>query len=89
MRRIGRIAYELELPNEYVSVHLVFHVSWLKICVGDLTTIVPLESLRVKESLSYKEVSVEILDRQVWKLRNKEVASVKVLWRNQQVEGST
>ncbi|WMV45529.1 hypothetical protein MTR67_038914 [Solanum verrucosum] len=30
-----------------------------------------------------------ILDRQVKRLRNKEVASVKVLWRNQQVESAT
>lgn len=33
---------------------------------------------RVKENLAYEEVWVEILDRQVKKLRNKEVASVKV-----------
>ena len=41
------------------------------------------------ENLSYKEVLVEILDRNVKKLRNKEVASVKVLWRNHIVEGGT
>ena len=43
----------------------------------------------VDENLSYKEVSVEILDRQVKRLRNKEVASVKVLWRNHLVEAAT
>nr|XP_016467128.1 PREDICTED: uncharacterized protein LOC107789773 [Nicotiana tabacum] len=32
---------------------------------------------------------VAILDRQVRKLRNKEIASVKVLWQNQQVEEAT
>ncbi|WMV24829.1 hypothetical protein MTR67_018214 [Solanum verrucosum] len=36
-----------------------------------------------------EEVPIEISDRQVSKLRNKEVASVKVLWRNQLVEGAT
>ncbi|WMV32635.1 hypothetical protein MTR67_026020, partial [Solanum verrucosum] len=41
------------------------------------------------ESLSYEEVPVEILDRQVKRLRNKEIASVKVLWRNHLVEGAT
>ena len=39
--------------------------------------------------LTYEEVPTAILDRQVRKLRNKEVASVKVLWRNQQVEEIT
>ncbi|WMV25019.1 hypothetical protein MTR67_018404 [Solanum verrucosum] len=35
-----------------------------KKCVGDLTFITPLETLGVREILSYEEVSVEILDRQ-------------------------
>ncbi|WMV07792.1 hypothetical protein MTR67_001177 [Solanum verrucosum] len=38
---------------------------------------VPLESVAVKDSLTYEEVPVEILDRQVRRLRNKEVTSVK------------
>ena len=43
----------------------------------------------MKYSLSYEDVPVEILDCQVRRLRNKEVASVKVLWRSQTVEGAT
>ena len=35
------------------------------------------------------KVPVDILDRKINKLRNKEVASVKVLWRNHLVEGAT
>ena len=50
--------------------------------VGDLTFIVPLEGLRVNKNLYYGKILFEILDRQVEKLRNKEVASVKVLWSN-------
>ncbi|WMV58988.1 hypothetical protein MTR67_052373 [Solanum verrucosum] len=54
-----------------------------------VTSIVTLEGLGVDESLSYEEVPVQILDRQVKKLRNKEFASVNVLWRNHLVEGAT
>ncbi|WMV25113.1 hypothetical protein MTR67_018498 [Solanum verrucosum] len=86
---IDKVAYELELPNDLVSIHPVFHVSLLKKCVRDLMSIVPLEGLGVKENLSYEEVLIEILDRQVRKLRNKKVASMMVLWRNQIVEGAT
>ena len=43
----------------------------------------------MKDSLSYKEVPVEILDRQIRRLRNKVVSLVKVLLRNQSVEGAT
>ncbi|WMV40991.1 hypothetical protein MTR67_034376 [Solanum verrucosum] len=58
-------------------------------CVGDPTSIVPLESVAVKDGLTYEDVPVEFLDRQVTRLRNKEVASVKVLWRSRSVEGDT
>ncbi|XP_069146930.1 uncharacterized protein [Solanum lycopersicum] len=53
-----------------------------------VTSVVPLESMAVKDNLSYEDVPVEILDRQVIRLRNKDVASVKVLWRSQSVEGA-
>ncbi|WMV29308.1 hypothetical protein MTR67_022693 [Solanum verrucosum] len=86
LRRVCKVAYDLDSPNELPSVYLVFHL-YVKECVRDMTSIVPLEGLEVKENLSYEEVPVEILDRQVKKLRNKEVASIRVLWRNHLVEG--
>ncbi|WMV19414.1 hypothetical protein MTR67_012799, partial [Solanum verrucosum] len=47
------------------------------------------EDIGIEDSLSYEEIPVQILDRQVRKLRTKEVASAKVLWRNQFVEEAT
>ena len=61
----------------------------LKKCMGDPSLIIPTEDVGIKDSLSYDEIPVEILDRQVRKLRTKEVASVTVLWRNHLVEGAT
>lgn len=55
----------MDFPLKLASVHLVVHISLLKKCVGDLILIVPLESVCVKETLSYKIVLVKILDRQV------------------------
>ncbi|XP_069152707.1 uncharacterized protein [Solanum lycopersicum] len=52
-------------------------------------SVVPLESVTVKDSLSYEDVAVEILDRQDKRMRNKEIASAKILWRSQSVEGAT
>ncbi|WMV58980.1 hypothetical protein MTR67_052365 [Solanum verrucosum] len=89
LKRIGKVAYKLELPADLAAVHLVFYISLLKKCVGDPTSVVPLEIVAVKDSLSYEDVPVEILDRQVRRLRNKEFASVKVWWRSQSVEGAT
>ena len=51
--------------------------------------VVPANTLTVKDGLTYEEIPVVILDRQVRKLRTKEVASVKVLWRSQKVEEAT
>ena len=57
--------------------------------MGDSTSIVPLEGMAVKYNLSYVDVPIEILDHQDRRLRNKEAASVKVLWRIQSVYGDT
>ena len=80
LQMVDKVAYELKLPIELALVHLVLHVAMLKKCIGDPKSILPIEGLSVKDNLSYEVVPVEILDRQVKKLRNKEVASVKVLW---------
>ncbi|WMV37616.1 hypothetical protein MTR67_031001, partial [Solanum verrucosum] len=60
---VGKVAYELDLPNELAMVHSVFHISMLKKCIGDPVSILPLEGLGVDECLSYEEVSIEMLDR--------------------------
>ncbi|WMV24486.1 hypothetical protein MTR67_017871 [Solanum verrucosum] len=88
-KRIGNVAYELELPQGLAAVHPVFHVCMLKKRIGDPSLILPTESVRINDSLSYEEILVQVLDRQVRRLRTKDVASVKVLWRNQFVEEAT
>ncbi|XP_027769560.1 uncharacterized protein LOC114075258 [Solanum pennellii] len=78
-KRVGDVAYELELPPELAAVHPVFHISILKKFMGDPSLIIPTENVEIKDRLSYEETLVQILDRQVRKLRIKEVASVMVL----------
>ncbi|WMV55173.1 hypothetical protein MTR67_048558 [Solanum verrucosum] len=85
-KRIGSVAYELELPSELAAVHLVLHSAMLKKCTGDPSLIIPTKHIGIKDNLSYEEIPIQILDCPVRKLRAKEVASVKVLWRNQFVE---
>ncbi|WMV42486.1 hypothetical protein MTR67_035871 [Solanum verrucosum] len=57
--------------------------------LGDPSLIIPTEDIGINDSLSYEEIPVLILDHQVRKLRTKEIASIKVLWRNQFVEEAT
>jgi len=45
LRRIGQVAYELELPSELEFVHPVFHVSMLRKCIGDPSRVVPIKDV--------------------------------------------
>ncbi|WMV50719.1 hypothetical protein MTR67_044104 [Solanum verrucosum] len=89
LKCVGKVSYELDLPNELALVYPVFHVSMLKKCIGDLVSIISLEGLGVDDIISYEDIPVEISDWQVKWLRNKVVASIKVSWRNHLVDGAT
>ena len=89
IRKIGQVAYELDLPSDLEAVHPVFHVSMLRKCIGDPSRVFPADDVQVTEDLSYEEQPVAILDRQVRRLRTKDVRSVKVLWRNNNQEEMT
>ena len=67
-KRVGNVAYELELHQELGAVHPVFHTSMLKKCLGDPSLVIPIENVGVKDNLSYEKVLVQILDHQVRKL---------------------
>ncbi|KAK6153522.1 hypothetical protein DH2020_013161 [Rehmannia glutinosa] len=84
--RIGDVAYRLDLPASMSQIHDVFHVSMLRKYVANPSHILTNEPIEVKTDLSYEEIPVGILLREVKKLRNKEIPLVKVLWRNQSVE---
>ena len=86
-QKIGKVAYELRLPREFASVHPVFHVLMHTKCIRDAKSIIPIKGLCFQENLSYEEVPIEILDRQLKRLRNKVMAFVKVLWKNNIFKG--
>lgn len=89
MRWIVGVAYDLEFPVSLGFVHLIFHTSMWKKYIGDHSLVILVEYINVTDSLSYEKDPEAILDCQVWKLRSKEISSVKVLWRNQRVEGAS
>lgn len=89
LRRVGNVAYQLDLPLSLGPVYLVFHVSMLKNFVGYSSLDVPIESVGILDSLSNEKIPLKILDKQVHHLRTKDVTSIKVLWRNQKIEDAT
>ena len=69
--------------------HPVFHVSMLRRYHADGNYIIRWDSVLLDENLSYEEEPVAILDREVRKLRSREIASIKVQWKNRPVEEAT
>ncbi|KAL4590610.1 hypothetical protein LXL04_003547 [Taraxacum kok-saghyz] len=65
---------------ELQNVHDTFHVSNLKKCLTDATLIFPLEEIQVNEKLNFVEEPVEIMDREVKRLKQSRIPIVKVRW---------
>ncbi|GJT12145.1 putative reverse transcriptase domain-containing protein, partial [Tanacetum coccineum] len=80
LKKVGAVAYKLELPQELSRVHNTFHVSNLKKCYSDDPLVVLLEGLQVDDKLYFVEEPVEIMDRKVKQLRQSRVPIVKVRW---------
>ncbi|KAD7116859.1 hypothetical protein E3N88_04127 [Mikania micrantha] len=51
LERIGKVAYKLELPPELSNVHPTFHVSNLRKCLADQDLQVPLDDIRVDDTM--------------------------------------
>ena len=88
-QRIGKVAYQLDLPVSMSMIHNVIHVSLFKKYHPDPTHVIQLEDIEVDESLLYEEHPVKVLDREVKDLRNKKISLVNFLWRNHDVEEAT
>ncbi|GKC61340.1 putative reverse transcriptase domain-containing protein [Tanacetum coccineum] len=80
LERIGSVAYRLRLPQELNGIHDTFHVSNLKKCLADASLHVPLEEIRVDTTLCFVKEPVEIIDREVKKLKRSRISVVKVRW---------
>ncbi|GKD30070.1 putative reverse transcriptase domain-containing protein [Tanacetum coccineum] len=80
LAKVGAIAYKLELPQELSRVHNTFHVSNLKKCFADEPLTVPLDGLHIDDKLYFIEEPVEIIDREVKRLKQSRIPIVKVQW---------
>jgi ribonuclease HI len=81
-RRIGKLAYEVELPEELSGVHPVFHVSQLRKCLRVPDKHVPIEALDLQDTLEYKEHPIRILGHATKETRSTTIPMCKVQWSN-------
>ncbi|GKF01304.1 putative reverse transcriptase domain-containing protein [Tanacetum coccineum] len=80
LEKVGSVAYKLELPQELSRVHNTFHVSNLKKCYSDEPLAVPLEGLHIDDKLQFVEEPVEIMEREIKRLKQSRIPLVKVRW---------
>nr|GEY00083.1 putative reverse transcriptase domain-containing protein [Tanacetum cinerariifolium] len=78
LKKVGVVAYKLEIPQELSRVHNTFHVSNLKKCYSENPLVIPLEGLQVDDKLHFVEEPVEVMDRKVKQLRRIRVTIVNV-----------
>nr|GEV95170.1 reverse transcriptase domain-containing protein [Tanacetum cinerariifolium] len=64
IKRIGPVAYKLELPEKLHGIHNTFNVSNLKKCLEDENLVIPLEEIQLDDKLHFIEEPVEIMDRE-------------------------
>ncbi|GKC99935.1 hypothetical protein Tco_1170210, partial [Tanacetum coccineum] len=79
-KRVGPVAYTLELPEEISSVHSTFHVSNLKKYLSDESLVILMKELWLDDTLNFVKEPVEIMDREVKQLRQSRIPIVKVRW---------
>ncbi|GJU07920.1 putative reverse transcriptase domain-containing protein [Tanacetum coccineum] len=80
LAKVGKVAYRLELPQELSRVHHTFHVSNLKKCYADEPLVMPLEGIHVDDKLQFVEEPVEIMEREIKRLKRSRIPLVKVRW---------
>ncbi|GKG23169.1 hypothetical protein Tco_0388472, partial [Tanacetum coccineum] len=69
IKRIGHVAYKLELPDKLCGINNTFYVSNLKKCLADENLIILLEEIQLDDKLHFIEELVKIMDREVKELK--------------------
>ncbi|GJS60469.1 putative reverse transcriptase domain-containing protein [Tanacetum coccineum] len=77
LAKVGTVAYRLELPEQLIRIHSTFHVSNLKKCLSDEPLAILFDEIHIDEKLNFIEEPVEIMDREVKRLKQSRIPIVK------------
>ncbi|XP_050909166.1 uncharacterized protein LOC127122937 [Lathyrus oleraceus] len=79
-QKIGVFAYRVALPPSLLNLHDVFHVSHLRKYIHDPSHMIQMDDVQVRDNLTVEVSPIQIKDREVKQLRDKEIVLVKVVW---------
>nr|GFB12004.1 putative reverse transcriptase domain-containing protein [Tanacetum cinerariifolium] len=80
LANVGTVSYRLELPEQLSRVHSTFHVSNLKKCLSDEPLAISLDEVHIDDKLRFVEEPVEVIDREVKRLKQSRIPIIKVQW---------
>nr|GEU77922.1 putative reverse transcriptase domain-containing protein [Tanacetum cinerariifolium] len=78
LAKVGTVAYRLELPEQLSRVYSTFHVSNLKKCLSDEPLAILLDEVYIDDKLRFVEEPVEVMDREVNRLKKSRIPIIKV-----------
>ena len=82
LEKINLVTYRVALPPVMENMHNVFHVSMLRDYLRDLLHVIEPTHVLLKDDYTYEEMPIQIVNRRIKRLRNKEIPLVKVDWQN-------
>nr|GEU41366.1 putative reverse transcriptase domain-containing protein [Tanacetum cinerariifolium] len=82
LKRVGEVAYVLELLEEMRGIHNTFYVSYLRKCLANESSMITFDDVEIDLKLASQEEPMTILGRKSRQLRNKVIPLVKVEWKH-------
>nr|GEU76628.1 hypothetical protein [Tanacetum cinerariifolium] len=80
IERIRPVAYKLGLSDKLRGIHDTFHVSNLKRFFVNDDVVIPLDEVQLDDKLHFVKEPMEIMDREVKRLKQNRILIVKVRW---------
>nr|GEU57786.1 putative reverse transcriptase domain-containing protein [Tanacetum cinerariifolium] len=80
LAKVGTVDYRLELPEQLSRVHSTFHMSNLKKYLSDEPLTISLDEVHIDDKLRFIEEPVEVMDREVKRLKKSCIPIIKVRW---------
>lgn len=78
--KVGKVAYRVALPPNLSNLYNVFHVSQLRKYIPDLSHVIQMDDIQVRDNLTVETMPLRIEGREMKSLREKEIDLVKVVW---------
>ncbi|XP_028122915.1 uncharacterized protein LOC114320025 [Camellia sinensis] len=82
LEKINPGTYRVALPTIMEYMHNAFHVSMLREYLRDPFHAIEPTHVLLKDDYAYKDRPIQIVNRRIKRLRNKEISLVKVDWQN-------